>query len=171
MQFQGTLYRALNPYWAYRPLSGDGAEKLGGRFNRIGRPALYLAGSIETALHEVNQAGTLMPTTLISVEADLDPILDATKAENLVAFNRAPADLAIGDWAMRMDRNGSAPTQDFAEEVIASGFCGIRVPSYAPGVGESAWNMVLWAWGPDLPHRVVLNDSENRLWHPPAPPL
>lgn len=171
MQFTGTLYRALNPYWAYRPLSGEGAKRLGGRFNVIGRPALYLAFSIETALNEVNQAGLFMPTTLVAIKVDLDPVLDATDPGELARFGRAPTDLAIPDWSIRMEDEGIAPTQRLAEEVIAAGYCAMQVPSFAPGAAPGACNMVLWRWGGDLPHKVQIIDDEDRLRHPPAPPL
>ena len=37
------LFRAHNPLWSFQPLSGAGAARAGGRFNRIGTPALYLS--------------------------------------------------------------------------------------------------------------------------------
>jgi RES domain-containing protein len=43
--FDGLVYRAHHPGWAYQPTSGEGAERHGGRFNRKGLTALYnLAG-------------------------------------------------------------------------------------------------------------------------------
>ncbi|MCT4371019.1 RES domain-containing protein [Yangia mangrovi] len=170
MHFQGTLYRALSPYWAYRPLSGEGAERFGGRFNRVGRAALYLADSVETALNEVQQAGQFAPVTLVAVEADLDPLFDACDAAALAQIGARPEDLALPDWAARQAMQGSAPTQDLAERVLAMGFCGMRVPSFAPGARAAARNLVLWRWGEALPHRLRLIDDENRLRHPPAPP-
>lgn len=170
MRFAGTLYRALNPYWAYRPLSGDGAARLGGRFNKVGRPALYLAFSVETALNEVNQAGSFMPTTLIAVAADLEPVLDATDAAALAGFDLGPEALADPHWAMRMAQGRSVPTQTLAERAISEGYCGMIVPSFAPGARAEARNMVLWRWGADLPTRVALIDEQGRLSHPPAPP-
>ena len=43
MRFQELVYRAHNPEWSWTPLSGEGARRHGGRFNRRGVPALYLA--------------------------------------------------------------------------------------------------------------------------------
>jgi RES domain-containing protein len=37
------FYRALTPRWAYQPKSGAGAAAVGGRFNRPGIEARYLA--------------------------------------------------------------------------------------------------------------------------------
>ncbi|MBY6005192.1 RES domain-containing protein [Salipiger bermudensis] len=171
MRYSGTLYRALSPYWAYRPLSGDGAKQFGGRFNRPGRAALYLADSVETALNEVQQAGMFSPVTLVAVEADLEPLFDGCDAAALEKFGVGPADLAIRDWATRQADEGRAPTQALAERLIEAGFCGMVVPSFAPGAKPQARNTVLWRWGDALPHRLRLMDDQNRLRHPPAPPL
>lgn len=170
MQVRGVLYRALNPYWAYRPLSGDGAAQFGGRFNRRGRQALYLADSPETALTESNQAGTLQPTTLVAVDVDLDAIFDARDAEALARFGESPASIGRNDWALVMDRDGIAPGQALAERLIADHFAGLRAPSHAPGAAPGAEILALWAWGETPPQRLTLIDEASRLRHPPAPP-
>jgi RES domain-containing protein len=46
------FYRAHTPRWASEPLSGAGAARQGGRPNRAGVHALYLATSQETAIAE-----------------------------------------------------------------------------------------------------------------------
>lgn len=43
-----TLFRMLSPRWAFQPLSGAGAARQGGRFNRPGQQALYLSFSTQT---------------------------------------------------------------------------------------------------------------------------
>ena len=58
MHFTGLLYRAHNPVWSREPLSGEGAARFGGRFNRIGRIALYTSLAPETALREAYAAET-----------------------------------------------------------------------------------------------------------------
>ena len=170
MRLATTLYRALNPYWAYRPLSGEGASRLGGRFNARGRPALYLATSVAGAILETNQAGTLMPTTLVAVQADLPPVFDATDAAALAAHGVTPATLALPDWAVVMGREGRAPTQDFAEAVIAAGHPAMIVPSYAPGAGPEARNVVVWTWSDAAPTLLRVLDPAARLSWPPAEP-
>lgn len=52
----GTFYRLHSPRWAYQPTSGAGAAKHGGRANRAGVEALYLAGNVETAVAEFKQS-------------------------------------------------------------------------------------------------------------------
>ncbi|MCY4058561.1 MAG: RES domain-containing protein [Gammaproteobacteria bacterium] len=44
MRVQGVVYRAHDPRWAWSPLSGEGARRFGGRFNKAGIPTLLSAG-------------------------------------------------------------------------------------------------------------------------------
>ena len=165
MRYQGLLYRALNPIRAREPLSGEGARLHGGRFNPKGIPALYTAMSVMTAIREANQIGTLQPATLVSYEADIRPIFDATDAAALGNYGMTPADLAADDWRLRMQREGKAPTHILAERLIADGYAGLRVPSFAAGATAEDLNVVLWVWGNDLPAKLVLIDDEGRLRH------
>ncbi|TIU28930.1 MAG: hypothetical protein E5W38_22550, partial [Mesorhizobium sp.] len=55
MRFVGTCYRAHDPRWSFKPISGDGAAVRGARFNAKGVPTLYLALSVMTAVKEANQ--------------------------------------------------------------------------------------------------------------------
>lgn len=58
-------YRYLTPKWAYLPLSGAGAARGGGRFNRPGVEALYISVGPDTALAEYKQgSGLPNPATL-----------------------------------------------------------------------------------------------------------
>jgi len=163
MHYRGLLYRAINPIRAREPLSGEGARLHGGRFNAKGVPALYTALSVMTAIREANQIGTLQPTTLVSYEADFTPVFDATDADALAEYDMTPADLAAEDWRLQMRAHGKAPTQILAEKLIADGYAGLRVPSFAKGASGEDLNMVLWVWGSTLPAKLVLIDDEGRL--------
>ena len=163
MHYQGLLYRALNPIRAREPLSGEGARLHGGRFNPKGIPALYTALSVMAAIREANQIGTLQPTTLVCYEADITPLFDATDVDALGAYDMTPADLAAEDWRLQMRAHGKAPTQILAERLIADGYGGLRVPSFAKGSTGEDLNMVLWVWGSTLPTKLVLIDEEGRL--------
>ncbi len=165
MRYQGLLYRALNPIRAREPLSGEGARLHGGRFNSKGIPALYTAMSVMTAIREANQIGTLQPTTLVSYEADITPIFDATDANALGNYGMTPVDLAADDWRIRMQREGKAPTQILAERLIADGYAGLRVRSFAAGATAEDLNVVLWVWSNARPTKLVLIDDEGRLRH------
>ncbi|MGB3352545.1 MAG: RES domain-containing protein, partial [Mycobacterium sp.] len=89
MHVTGLLYRAHNPVWSREPLSGEGAARFGGRFNRIGRIALYTSLAPETALREANQVGTLQPTTLVAYQADIGPLVDGRDVAALRPFGIA----------------------------------------------------------------------------------
>ena len=72
-----TAYRLHTPQWATMPTSGAGAAAVGGRANRIGVPALYLALEAETAIAEYQQLSSLMPpATLVNYTVKVDPVVD-----------------------------------------------------------------------------------------------
>jgi hypothetical protein len=62
-----------------------------------------------------------------------------------------------------MRSDGKAPTQIFAEALLARGFPGLLVRSFAPGATADDLNLVLWSWGSKAPSRLVLIDDEGRL--------
>lgn len=71
------FYRALTPSWAHLPESGLGAARVGGRFNRPGVEARYLAATPEAALLEYQSESPLLPpatvaTYLVSAETVVD---------------------------------------------------------------------------------------------------
>ncbi|QHL92072.1 RES domain-containing protein (plasmid) [Sphingomonas changnyeongensis] len=159
MQYTGLLYRALNPRWARNPLSGEGAARYGGRFNRIGQPALYTSLAPETALREANQVGTLQPTMLVAYEADIGPLLDGRDATALRAFGITRDELAHASWRDRMLTGQAVLTHDLAHAAILKGYRGLIVPSFARGAPPEALNAVLWKWDECL--RLV--DDDDRL--------
>lgn len=161
--FEGRLYRALNPIWASRPLSGEGAARFGGRFNPVGVPALYCSLDPLTALREANQVGDLQPTTLVALDARIADVFDSRDDTALAQFDMTQAALADPGWREAMLRGGEAPTQSLARRLREDGYAGILVPSFARGAGEGALNLVLWRWGERQPHRLSLIDDEQRL--------
>lgn len=157
--YQGSLYRALNPIWARDPLSGEGAKRHGGRFNAKGRAALYTAMTVMGAVAEANQIGRpFEPVTLVSYDADLSQLFDASNPAHLDAHGIKAADLAADDWRLQMIARGSSTAQDITETLIAAGYHGLIAPSFAKGGPANARNLVLWHW-PDL----KLIDTEHRL--------
>ncbi|KQV70194.1 RES domain-containing protein [Rhizobium sp. Root1220] len=163
MLYRGKLYRALNPVYAKEPLSGHGAELYGGRFNPKGVPALYTSLSVMTALREANQIGSLQPTTLVSYDADIERIFDCRDETALAAHGMQVAALSDTTWRDQMKTEGEATTQGFARRLIADGYSGLLVKSFAPGAIESDLNLVVWTWGNSAPSRLTLIDDENRL--------
>jgi RES domain-containing protein len=163
IRYHGKLYRALNPVYAREPLSGRGAELYGGRFNPKGVPALYLSLSAMTALREANQVGNLQPTTLVTYDAEIERVFDCRDKTALEARCMDAAALADATWRDQMKASGEARTQAFARRLIADGYHGLLVRSFAPGATENDLNLVLWKWGDAAPSRVTLIDDEGRL--------
>lgn len=163
MLFRGKLYRALNPVYAREPVSGSGAELYGGRFNPKGMPALYASLSALTALREANQAGNLQPTTLVSYDAEIDGVFNSRDEHALKAEGMNDATLADSTWRDQIKASGQARTQAFARRLIAGGYHGLLVRSFARGSTGDDFNLVLWKWGNAVPTRLILIDDENRL--------
>lgn len=161
-RYRGTLYRALNPIYARTPLSGLGADRYGGRFNPQGVAALYTSLDPATALKEANQVGALQPTILVSYDANLGPIFD-TRDQAVMHTKAASTDmLADTGWRHKILNGDKVPTQEFAQALIADGFVGMLVRSFAKATTQDNLNIVLWRWtGADIDLRLI--DNENRL--------
>jgi RES domain-containing protein len=160
--YRGPLYRALNPVHARVPLSGRGAELHGGRFNPKGRPALYSALDPVTALREANQVGSLQPTILVSYRADIAPVFDGRETAQLAAYGMAQETLADPGWRVAMLEGRQVPTQDVSRALIAEGYSGLLVRSFAKGATDADLNLVLWRWGGKGCTLEVIDD-EGRL--------
>ena len=161
-RYKGPLYRALNPVYARNPLSGRGAQLYGGRFNPKGRPTLYTSLDPSTALREANQVGSLQPTVLVSYRADLGPVFDTRDANALESYDVSAEVLSNSGWRAAMLNGQTVPTQDFAENLIDEGYCGLLVRSFASGTTPTNLNVILWRWtGQTCTLEVV--DDEDRL--------
>lgn len=164
IRYHGPLYRALNPVWARQPLSGDGARRFGGRFNPKGMAALYTATSVLGAVGEANQLGRpFEPVTLVEYAADIFPVFDAADPAALRAWKVTAKALADDSWRDQMRAGKTPPGQALALRLVAAGFAGALVKSYARGAPADRRNLVLWHWGGDLPARLILTDTEGRL--------
>jgi len=160
--YRGPLYRALNPVYARMPLSGRGAELYGGRFNPKGTPALYCALDPVTALREANQVGSLQPTILVSYRAEIAPVFDAREAEHFAPYGMTSEALADPGWRLAMLEGRRVPTQDFARDLIAGGYSGLLVRSFAKGAMGADLNLVVWDWSNEGCSLEVIDD-EGRL--------
>lgn len=169
MRFTGTVYRAHNPEWAWSPISGEGARRHGGRFNRPGVPALYTSLSPLTALLEASPLGRPMqPITLCAYKVDARPVFDSRNPTMRVAHRVDAADLACPGWNREMLEGKVPASQSLAERLRAYGFVGMLVRSFARGAGSGDDNLVFWRWGDDLPSRVRVIDDDRRLPRHPA---
>ncbi len=163
MRYKGVAYRALNPYWSHRPLSGDGAALHGGRFNRVGQPTLYLAASAGGALREATQnLSPHSPLTICAYLLDIEDLVDLTQDKVLRRYGFSQADLAC-DWKGDLSSARMPGSHRVVDILTSERKAGILVPSFAPGASAEDRNLVLWKWGPDLPHRIDVYDPEGRL--------
>ena len=162
MRFVGVCYRAHHPAWSFAPHSGDGAAKKGGRFNRIGEPTLYLSLAPCTVFREWTQAGRQSPLTLCEYDVDCDDIADLQDDGCRRAHDVVLEDLACG-WLELQLADKVAPSWVVVDRLKATGYVGTLVPSFAPGATGDDINLVLWRYGPELPHRVRVYDPKGGL--------
>ena len=164
MRFRGLVYRAHNPRWTWDPTSGEGARRHGGRFNRIGVPALYTSLSPVTAMREASLTGRpLQPITLCAYEVDVEPVFDTLDPSEREALGVKTDDISCQYWEQEMLAGIIPASQLLADRLIAAGYVGMRVQSFAPGAGTDDLNLVFWHWGDHGPGKVVLIDDEERL--------
>ena len=164
MRFRGLVYRAHNPRWTWNPTSGEGARRHGGRFNRIGVPALYTSLSPVTAIRESSLLGRpLQLITLCAYDVDAEPVFDALDPSQREAQGVKTDDTFCLNWEQDMLAGKIPASQRLADRLIAAGYTGMRVQSFAPGAGTDDLNLVFWRWGNHRPSMVVLIDDEERL--------
>jgi RES domain-containing protein len=164
MRFQGVVYRAHNPRWAFSPLSGEGASISGGRFNRPGQLTLYTSLSLAAMLKEAQQsfARKFDPLTIVSYDVDCEDVADLADRTEMRQLGVAADDLACG-WKDLSDSRRPVPSWIVADRLVKAGYAAAIVPSFAPGASAEDRNLVFWRWGPEPPHRIVVYDPEGRL--------
>jgi RES domain-containing protein len=155
--------------WAYTPLSGEGALKYGGRFNRRGNNTLYTSLDPTTAWMEAQQGFPFkpQPMTLVAYQVDCTNITDLTgpRVQRIVECSHVELGCAWEDMA---GQNLEPPTWLLADRLQASGIAGMLVRSFAPGCSENNCNLVLWQWSIATPHSVQVIDDLSRLPKSPA---
>lgn len=167
--FQGLVYRAHHPGWAWAAESGEGARQHGGRFNPRGVSALYLSLRFETAWAEAQQAFPFkpQPMTLCAYEVDCDRIVDLRDMQVQKHLGISSEQLGCA-WEDLMSRQQMPPTHSIAMRLLGAGCKGVLVPSFAPGAPQHAGNLVLWKWSRELPHKLRCIDDHDRLQKPSA---
>jgi RES domain-containing protein len=92
------FHRAFTPRWAHAPESGAGAALAGGRFNRPGVEARYLAADPETALAEYQGESPLLPpATLVTFLITAGSVVDFTGGYTAGHWTPIWAE-AYGNW-------------------------------------------------------------------------
>lgn len=162
--FSGIVYRAHHPMWAYQPLSGEGAKKCGGRFNRPGTAAIYTSLDLTTAWLEAQQGFPFkaQPMTMVAYRVDCGDIADLTDPQVLKRLNVTEAILGCA-WEDLASQNQQPPTWLLADHLLAEGFDGAKVRSFAPGCSAQHQNLLLWHWDKQMSRTVDVIDDFERL--------
>jgi RES domain-containing protein len=168
MRFRGECFRAHDPNWSWAPLSGAGAALKGRRFNWPGLATLYLSLSFNTVFREVSAgfAHRLTPQVLCSYDVDCADIADLRDGAGREAHGAALDDLAC-PWAADIAARREPASWGVVRRLLADGCAGALVPCFANGATPDDQNLVLWCWGPELPHKVTVYDPSGKL--PKAP--
>jgi RES domain-containing protein len=164
LRFKGECFRAHDPDWAWSPLSGAGAALKGRRFNWPGLEALYLSLSFNTVFREVSGgfAHRLTPYVLCSYDVDCEDIADLRTAAGRAAFGVEMDDLACA-WGDALIARREPASWGVVRRLMADGVAGVLTRSFAHGATEDDQNLVLWRWGPHLPHKVMVYDPAGKL--------
>ncbi len=164
MRFQGVCFRAHDPKWAWAPLSGEGAAIHGGRFNPKGRPALYLASTVEGMFAEMGQgfARRFEPLTVCAYDLDMEDMVDLRTPSARDDAGVTLADMA-SPWMLDVAEGRQPKSWDIVQRLVDTGAAGALVPSFANAARPDHFNAVLWTWSGDLSHRVTVFDPSGRL--------
>ena len=164
MRFAAECFRAHDPRWSWSPLSGAGAALKGRRFNWRGLETLYLSLSYKTAILEVTAgfAHRLTPYVLCGYDVDCEDIADLRTETGREALSVAWVDLACA-WGDALIAGREPASWDVVRRLRDAGHAGILVPSFANGATGDDQNLVLWRWGPALPHKVTVYDPTGKL--------
>ncbi|MBZ5876655.1 RES family NAD+ phosphorylase [Chromohalobacter israelensis] len=141
LRFETGAYRVHVPRWAFAPTSGAGAGEHGGRLNRPGVPALYLALEEATALAEYKQLSSLMPPGLIvSYEVRIRHVVDFSRGYN-EDWDEIWQELHC-DWhRLWFNDHIEPPSWLLGDIALAAGSSGILFPSQANPAGT---NLVIY---------------------------
>lgn len=164
MRFRGECFRAHDPTWSWSPLSGAGAALKGRRFNWPGLETLYLSLSFITEFREVSGgfAHRLTPYVLCSYDVACADIADLRTEADRAALGVQAGDLGCA-WGDALIAGREPQSWAVVRHLLADGYAGILVPSFASGATDDDQNLVLWNWGPDLPHKVSVYDPTGKL--------
>jgi RES domain-containing protein len=138
----GRFWRILSPRWAHDPLSGAGAARHGGRWNRPGAPALYLSAEVETAFAEYQQEIGTRPGTFVAYEVAGARVYDLTRAPVREKLD-LPEAAMFAPWKKIAFVDGGTPPSWAHADLLARHADGVLVPS---AMREGGTNLVLWRW-------------------------
>ena len=155
------FYRFLSPKWAFLPTSGAGAAQTGGRFNRPGVEALYLAADPATALEEYRQGASIVPPgTLVAYRLDIAEVVDFASGYDPASWPAIWASHACDCKFIARIEHAEPPTWRIADELVQSGRHGLLYPSTRRPDGV---NLVLFCGNLGPEDRVEPHDPDHGL--------
>lgn len=154
-------YRMHLPKWAVAPTSGAGAAAHGGRANRPGTPALYLALDTETAIKEYQQVSTLLPPgTLVSYRVTAAPVVDFRQGYQQPRWSALWEEFFC-DWReLWFNQRIEPPSWVLADEAIATGAKGTLFSSRLSPAGV---NLVLYTELLGATDAIAVHDPAGAL--------
>lgn len=103
IKLKSNWWRAVRKIYNDIPLSAEGSKFNNGRFNfKPDEPCLYFSEDNETTMKEVELSQTRLPTTIFSVNIELNNVLDLSN-DNLLEKYKINKDLLHGDWEIFND--------------------------------------------------------------------
>jgi RES domain-containing protein len=154
-----TLWRAFVPRWAHLPLSGEGAARFAGRWNAIGRPAIYAACELSTAWAEYNQGFVQHPALIAKLQLSDARLADLTEPATLDAHG-VTADIHRCEWRAMLDAGKDPDTHHLAKRLIGEGIDGVIYPSFMSPGGSC---VALWRWNEKDGARLEVIDPDHRM--------
>jgi RES domain-containing protein len=158
-RLDGRFWRIVSPRWTHDPLSGDGAARHGGRWNRPGTATLYLSYEVETAFAEYQQELGTRPGTFVAYEVTGATVFDLTDAETATRLGLVGQDL-MAPWKELAFVRRLDPPGWLAADRLAGVADGLLVPSVQRSGGI---NLVLWRWNLGAGPTVTFHDPVSDL--------
>ena len=115
-----------------------------------------------TAINEIGQgfAHKFEPCTRSTYEIDCDDIVDLTTRNGTTAAGALAQDMACA-WPSFRDKRRNAPSQLLARALMDKSTAAILMPSDVDSATDADKNCVLWKWGPQRSHKVIVFDPSR----------
>ncbi len=151
ISFDCTIIRSAGTLYANEEdfLSGGGAQRFGGRWNRRGIRAVYASLDIITATHEAYQnfltygfsLSAIRPRVTAGATARLNAVLDLTEGRIRRAIGFTQNELLAEDWEGIQAGGEESWTQAIGRGCRQAGFEGLLAPS---AVNRGGKNIVIF---------------------------
>lgn len=102
------------------------------------------------------------PLTVCTYDVDVSDLVDLRTEDLRSAAGIPGADLACA-WEYDLIQGRRPASWTIYDRLSTSSASGLLAPSFARGARADMFNLVLWRWGKDLPHKVEVHDPSGRL--------